>query len=202
MLTNSQQMMISDFTGRQGYGRLLIGWKGRSEIFKDASGPPTSLGPLDPDVANTFVEQSYFLLMTLRPINLYRGFETAGLQAPYGRDHPSYILNLLTQRKPGRPDGRWWTSRRPSASIDDLKLPDLHRGEDRDGAAVTREWNRLDFYIEGELPIGSHVYVGRAAPQQESALYGGQRYSGGAIQFRLPESPDRMLRNFKQHAAA
>jgi hypothetical protein len=99
-------------------------------------------------------------------ITLYHGFETAGLRAPFGEDHPSYILGLLKERNPSRPDGRWWTPQRPSASIDNLGLSDLHRGEDRDSSAITLKWNRLDRYAEGQLAGGSLVYVGRAAPQK------------------------------------
>lgn len=100
-------------------------------------------------------------------------------------DHPSFYMNLVNQRHPGTPDGRWWSPGRPSKSIDNLRLSDMHRAEDRDNPAVLTEWNRLDYYLEADLPIGSLVYVGRAAPQQESTLYGGKRYAGGGFQFRL-----------------
>lgn len=49
------------------------------------------LGALSQSIANTFVEQFYLLISTNRFIKLYRGFETAGLRAPFGKDHPSYI---------------------------------------------------------------------------------------------------------------
>jgi len=77
-------------------------------------------------------------------------------------------------------------------SIDDLKLSSMHRVEDRANSAIKLEWNRLDFYLEADLPAGSLIYVGRAAPQQESAAYGGKRYGGGGYQFRLTASPQHV----------
>lgn len=82
-----------------------------------------------------------------------------------------------------------------------MRLSDRHRGEDRDSSAITRQWNRLDYFLEAELRIGSMVYVGRAAPQRESKLYGSERYGGGAIQFRLPNPPQQMLSNLKCYVA-
>lgn len=200
MDSSFQKMMIEDLTGPNGYGRILIGWTGQSEFVKDAN-QPILLGSLPKELADTFVDRTYFLLSTQRPVTLYRGFETGGLTAPFGRDHPSFILQVLAERKPAIPDGYWWSSRRPSASIDALRLADLHRGEDRDSLAITMKMNRLDYYVEGSLPRGSLVYVGRAAPQQEDALYGRQLYSGGGLQFRLPLAPSRMLRDFKSYSA-
>ena len=86
-------------------------------------------------------------------------------------------------------------------SIDDLKLSSIHRAEDRDKSAIKLEWNRLDFYLEAQLPAGSLIYVGRAAPQQEGAAYGGGRYGGGAFQFRLTDSPERLLQSVKHYSA-
>jgi hypothetical protein len=54
--------------------------------------------------------------------------------------------------------------------------------------------HRSDYYLESELPVGAFVYVGRAAPQQESALYGGKKYGGRGTQFRLTEPPAKALR--------
>ena len=85
--------------------------------------------------------------------------------------------------------------------IDDLKLPAAQREQHRADAAIKLEWNRLDFYLESELPMGSLIYVGRAAPQQETAAYGGKRYGGGGYQFRLTDSPDRALPWIKRYAA-
>jgi hypothetical protein len=202
VLTNFQKMMIEDLSGPNSYGQPLVGWKGQIQFFKNTTAPANPLGPLDAKFADTFVEQVFFLLATRRSVTLYRGFETAGLQAPFGKDHPSFIYNVLASRKPGKPDGQWWTPRRPSASIDNLRLSDLHRGEDRDSSSITLQWNRLDYYLEGELRVGSLVYVGRAAPQQETELYGGDRYGGGSIQFRLPRYPQQMLSDLKCHVAA
>lgn len=61
--------------------------------------------------------------------------------------------------------------------------------------------NGLDYYLEADLPIGSLVYVGRAAPQQERALYGGKRYGGGGFQFRLTSPPAQAFRSMKRHVA-
>ena len=93
------------------------------------------------------MDRSYFLLATGRSIKVYRGFETAGLKAPFGKDHASYVLDVLAERKPGGPNGQWWMPRRPSASIDNLRLSDLHQSDDRDNPAITLEWNRLDYYV-------------------------------------------------------
>ena len=79
-------------------------------------------------------------------------------------------------------------------AIDDMRLPDTDRSEHRDSAAIQLEWNRIDYYLESELPAGALVYVGRAAPQQESALYGGKKYGGRGTQFRLTEPPAKALR--------
>jgi len=146
MLTDLQQQMLTDFGDSYGYGRVLVGWNGQTEIFKDPAGPPLLPGPLDRRLAGTFIQQSYFLVSTQRPIKLYRGFESAGLSAPFGKDHPSYILGLVAKRDPGRPDRQWWMPKRPSISIDNLGLPDLHRGEDRADAAILREWNGCGYF--------------------------------------------------------
>jgi hypothetical protein len=200
MLSSFQELMMEDIGGPNGYGRILVGWTGQSEFIRNTKELAPS-GPLANDLVYTFVDGTYFLVSTQRPVTLYRGFETAGLTAPYGKDHPSFIFQVLTKRNPGTPDGHWWSPRRPSASIDNLRLSDLHRGEDRDSLAITLKMNRLDYYLEGSLPSGSLVYIGRAAPQQEDALFGRQLYSGGGMQFRLPLPPGRMLRDFKTHGA-
>jgi hypothetical protein len=132
------------------------------------------------------------VLRTGRKISIYRGYETAGLDAPFGKDQASYIRGLLAQRKPGRPDGLWWTPSRPSTEIESLKLPNMHRAEHRINSAIKLEWNRLDYYVESELPLASLVYVGRAAPQQESAAYGGKKLGGGGFQFRLTQPADTL----------
>jgi hypothetical protein len=77
----------------------------------------------------------------------------------------------------------------------------MHRVEDRSNAAVTRKWNRLDYYLEAELPTGTLVYVGRAAPQQEQALYGSGQYNGGSIQFRLTKPPHETFLWMKRYKA-
>ncbi len=200
MLTPYQQMLLKDVGAPDGYGTPLAGWKGQQQFFK---GPPdpTRLTALTPDLAQTYVEGVYILLRTKRKILIYRGYETAGLEAPFGRDHPSFLRNLVSQRRPGTPDGWWWTPARPSMEIDDLRLPAMQREQHRADAGIKLEWNRLDFYLESELPLGSLIYVGRAAPQQETAAYGGKRYGGGGYQFRLTDSPDRALPWMKRYAA-
>jgi hypothetical protein len=202
MQTPYQQMLLKDIGSADGYGVPLAGWKLQQQFF---IGPTASvpLGPpltaLSIDLAMTFVEGVYFLLKTTREIAVYRGFETKGLTAPYGKDHPAY--GLVPFRKPGTPDGLWWTPGRPSLEIDNLGLSSMHRAEPRDSAGIKLEWNRLDYYLEGVLPMGSLVYVGRAAPQQESAAYGRRKYSGGGYQFRLTGPPTQVLRSMKQYRA-
>lgn len=191
MLSPYQKTLLEDVDGPTGYGSALIAWKGQQEFFRSRA-PGTVGTPLASDLALTFVEQVYVLLRTGRKISIYRGYETAGLDAPFGKDHPSYMRNLLAQRRPGRPDGLWWTPSRPSMEIDDLKLSGMHRAEHRSNSAIKLEWNRLDYYLESELPLSSLVYVGRAAPQQESAAYGGKRLGGGGFQFRLTQAPETL----------
>ena len=57
------------------------------------------------------------------------------------------------------------------------------------------------FLLESETAFGLLIYVGRAAPQQETAAYGGKRFGGGGCQFRLTDSPDRVLPWMKRCAA-
>ena len=56
-------------------------------------GPPH--GAPSAPLTLTFVEQFYLLLSIQRVVHVYRGFETAGLRAPYGTDHPSFIADLV-----------------------------------------------------------------------------------------------------------
>ena len=85
--------------------------------------------------------------------------------------------------------------------IDNLKLADLHRAEHRANSSIKLEWNRLDYYLESELPVGSFVYAGRAAAQQESGAYGGKLLGVGAFQFRLTKPPDQALPWMKRYQA-
>ena len=200
-MTPYQEMLLKDASAPNvGYGTPLAAWRGQQLFFK---GPPNAarLTPLAPELALTFVESSYILLRTMRRILIYRGYETAGLESPYGKDHPSFLRGLVSGRKPGKPDGLWWTPARPNVEIDNLKLAAMHREQPRNDAAIKKEWNRLDFYLESELPLCSLIYVGRAAPQQEADAYGGTRYGGGGYQFRLTDSPDRVLPWMKRYAA-
>jgi hypothetical protein len=201
MLTNYQKMLIGDLSGANSYGTPLVGWKRQLEFLRNAGAPPQP-GALDANLASAFVEDVYVLLRTGRVVQVYRGFEVAGLKAPFGMDHPSFIQGLLAQRKPGTPDGLWWTPARPSMAIDNMRLPDIHRSEHRDSAAIKLEWNRIDFYLQSELPAGALIYVGRAAPQQESALYGGKRYGGGGVQFRLTTSPEKAFQLMRRYVAS
>ncbi len=200
MLTPYQQLLLNDVSAPNGYGAPIAAWKGQQQIFKE---PPNAnrVTALSQDLAQTFVEESYILLRTRRQILIYRGYETAGLEAPFGKDHPSYFRNLVSLRRPGTPDGLWWTPARPSMAIDVLKLPSIDREQHRGDSGIKLEWNRLDFYLESELPVGSLIYVGRAAPQQEIAAYGGKRLGGGGYQFRLTEPPERALPWMKRYAA-
>ena len=199
MLTNYQRMLMEDLAGGDSYGKPLIAWKGSIEFYRNA-GAPSAPGSLASNLALTFVEQVYVLLQTKRSIRVYRGYETAGLKAPFGLDHQSFIRGLVASRHPGTPDGLWWTPARPTLAIDNLRLSDIHRSEPRRNSAVTLEWNRIDYYLESELPIGALVYVGRASAQQESAIYGGRRYEGGAFQFRLTAPPEFALPWMKRYA--
>lgn len=201
MLTDYEALLLGDLQRADSYGTPLVGWRGRAEFFRDPSAPPQP-GALDMNLAFTFVEGVYVLLRTGRVVQLYRGYETAGLIAPFGRDHPSFIQGLLAQRKPGTPDGLWWTPARPSMAIDNLRLPDVHRSDHRDSSAIKLEWNRIDYYLQGELFPGALVYVGRVAPQQETALYGGKKYSGGGMQFRLTVPPGKAFRSMKRYVAS
>lgn len=191
MLTNMQRMLLEDLQSSDSYGTPLVGWSGHSVFFK-GTGAPAVPGVLTPDLASTFIDSTYILLRTKRLVQIYRGYETAGLTAPFGTDHPSFFQGLVSQRRPGTPDGRWWTPSRPTLAIDNLGLSDVHRTEPRSNSAIKLEWNRLDYFLESELSIGSLVYVGRAAPQQESAAYGRQRYGGGGMQFRLTSDPSTL----------
>ena len=194
MLTPYQQMLLKDMSAPEEYGKPLAGWKGQQQFF---TGPPSParLTALTSDLAQTFVEGVYFLLRTKRKISIYRGYETEGLEAPFGRDHASFLRS--GDRALRTVCGR----RRPSLAIDNLKLAAVHREQPRSDAAIKLEWNRLDFYLESELPLGSLIYVGRAAPQQETAAYGIRSYSGGGYQFRLTEPPDRALPWMRRYAA-
>lgn len=199
MLDTFQKTMMADFGGENGYGTILAGWKGQSEFVRESKGP-LPLGPLG-GPAKDFVDSVYFLISTRRAITLYRGFETAGLQAPFGKDHPSFVMKLIAHRSPSRPEGNWWSPRRPSASIDRLRLSDLHRSEDRDSLAIGKSFNRLDYYLQAELPQSSLAYVGRAAKLREDALFGSESYSGGGVQFFLPADPFQMLDRFRIYRA-
>jgi hypothetical protein len=192
-VTPYQKTLLEDIGGRDGYGKPKAAWRGHEEFFRDST-QKVPAGPLVLNLALTFIEQVYALVVTTRSIRVYRGYETAGLTAPFGKDHSSFIQGLVGQRHPGKPDGLWWTPSRPSMEIDNLLLSDLHRSEHRSNSAIKLEWNRLDYYLEGELPVGSSVYVGRAAPQQESAAYGGKSLGGGGFQFRLMNLPSHVKR--------
>ena len=76
----------------------------------------------------------------------------------------------------------------------------MHRETDRNNVAVTRGFNRLDYYLEGTLQPGSAIYVGRATRQQEEAAFGGKNYPGGAIQFFV-ENPTNQITVSRTHQA-
>lgn len=187
MLTKYQADLVQDV---RGYGGPLAGWKGQTEIFRAHGAPAHPDALLDPKHLDSFVERTYFLIVTARVIKLYRGCERGGLKAPYGMDHPSFWLGLVTKRNPATPDGCWWSPMRPGVAIDNLHLPSWQREQARADIGVKKEWSRLDFWIEADLRCGSLVYIGRTAPQKETAMYGGGEYHGGAIQFRLTEQPE------------
>lgn len=199
MLSAFQESLFQDLKGPSSYGAPLVGWKEQTEFFR-AKTAPAHPGALPMGLPGTFIQQTYFLVRTTRPVTVYRGYETEGLKAPFGDDHPSFFRGLVSSRNPGKPDGRWWTPARPTLSIENLHLSEMHRVAPRAGAAVTKEWNRLDYWLEAELPPSALIYVGRASPQQEKAAYGGGKYGGGDFQFRLTESPEVAFRWMKRYA--
>jgi hypothetical protein len=190
--------LLQDLTHPNTYGKPLIGWKNVIEFYRDRLAPPYP--PLINKLAETFVEHVYFLLRTTRRVTVYRGYETPGLRAPYGKDHPTYWHGLIADRQPATPDGRWWSPSRPSLVIDDLKLSSMHRSDVRDGLAISREFGRLDYWLEADLPLNAPIYVGRAGPLQESKLYGGQRL-GRTMQFRLTQPPEQAFSWMKRYAS-
>lgn len=198
MRTTYQQSLLSDLLAHSSYGSPLIGWKDGQLIFR-ADGNLPAIGALEPMHWPTFVQNTYFLLKTSRLVRVYRGYETPGLKAPYGTDHPSFYLSLIKNRNPARPDGRWWSPARPALAIDSLRVSSAARLSARSGSAIAKEWNRLDYWIEAELPIGALVYVGRASPQQDALAYGGERYGGGDFQFRLRDNPETVFRWMRRY---
>jgi hypothetical protein len=85
VVTEYQKILINDLSGPNSYGTPLVGWKRQIAFFNNANAP-VQLGALRPDLASTFVEDVYFLLRTNRMVRVYRGFEVAGLKAPFGVD--------------------------------------------------------------------------------------------------------------------
>jgi len=197
MLSSFQRDLLGDLQQEGTYGTPLIGWCGQKEIFR-SSGAPTHVGALTAQLSNTFVEETYFLVRTIRAVRVYRGYETQGLTAPYGRD---ISASLVASRTPGTPDGLWWTPARPTLAIENMGLPSEARETVRAGTAIIKEWNRLDYYLEAELKPFAYVYVGRACPQQEKAIYGGRTYRGGNFQFRLTEKPETAFSSMQRYAA-
>jgi hypothetical protein len=200
MLTSFQQSLLSELQHRDGYGQPLMGWNGGLVIFRGPGGLQPA-GTLEPMHWLCFIQNTYFLVKTTRPVSVYRGYETPGLKAPYGTDHPSFYLSLVKNRNPAKADGRWWSPARPALAIDDLGASSADRSSARSGSAIARAWNRLDYWIEAELPVGALVYVGRASPQQDQLAYGGARYGGGDFQFRLREDPETAFRWMKRYTA-
>jgi hypothetical protein len=195
-----QKSLFDDLTHPDSHGKPLAGWQNQTEIFR-GTGAQMTPGALPLDLAGTFIEKLYFLVRTTRVIRVYRAYETAGLTAPFGKDHPSFLRGLVASRHPGKPDGLWWTPARPSLAIENMGLSSMQREGPRRGAAVNLEWNRMDYWIEAELPAGGLVYVGRAAPQQEKAAYGGGKLGGCDFQFRLTQPPDVAFTSMKRYTA-
>ena len=114
MLTRYQQELLKDVGApSDGYGEPLAAWKG-SQLFFKSDRATGVLTPLPADLAATFVEGVYILLKTKRSISVYRGYETKGLEAPFGKEHASFVQSLVSKRLPGKPDGMWWTPSRPA----------------------------------------------------------------------------------------
>ena len=130
MLSSFQNTLFKDLKAPTSYGEPLVGWDSGAEIFRRAGAPPFP-SSVAADLANTFIQRTYFLLRTTRPVAVYRGYETEGLKAPFGTGHPSFRLGLVARRMPGKPDGMWWTPARPALAIDNLGVSDIHRIEPR-----------------------------------------------------------------------
>jgi hypothetical protein len=158
--------------------------------IQSASGAPPHPGPLCIVDAQKFTSSIYALVKTVRPLTIYRFYETSNLQAPYGREHNSFISGHVKKRVPAKMLGGWWSCKRPSLTIDNLGYSDEHRKDDRAGMAVLKEWNRFDVCVEAILKTASLVYVGRTAQQAENVSFETDHgrtilYAGGAIQFLL-----------------
>src|SRR5215469_18372283 len=67
MLTSFQEDLLHDLTSRGSYGPPLIGWKGQVVIHRAANAPAVP-GYLVPGLAGNFVEETYFLPRTQRPV--------------------------------------------------------------------------------------------------------------------------------------
>ena len=64
MLSQFEKDLLEDIgRPRDGYGAPVQGWRGPVAIFKDPKRPLAAL-PLSSDLAATFVQQVYFLLIT------------------------------------------------------------------------------------------------------------------------------------------
>jgi hypothetical protein len=170
------------------YGSLLRAWEGAREI---GSAPvPVFHGPLPMHDARKFTLSVHSLLRIERPVVVYRFYETAGLLAPFGQDHPSYVSGAVRRRVPAGKLGGWWSPRRPSLMIDGLGHSSDQRQEDRRVLGVNREWNRFDTCVEATLVPGSLVFAGRTAPQAEDRAFETDQgrtifHRGGTMQFLL-----------------
>jgi hypothetical protein len=160
-----------------------------------------SVAPLPVRDADAFLHSMYALVRTAREITIYRMSETQGLEAPYGKDHPSYYRGLVQKRTPSKMWGRWWTPTRPGLLIDNVGVATDLRTDTRQSNAVKREWGRFDLCVQARLPIDTSIHVGRVAPQTENRAFqtdNGRtiRYSGGGMQFLLPSPSVVVPENF------
>ena len=93
-ISNDAQPPAAGHVGRDasrgGYGNIAGRLNGPAEFLK-TPGAALRPGALARNLASTFKEKVYILVKLQRAVRVYRGFETAGLQAPFGRDHPSFI---------------------------------------------------------------------------------------------------------------
>lgn len=170
-----------------GYGTVLRAWEGARGITS-----PARLmvhRPLSMDDARRFTLAVHVLLRTIRPITVYRFYETGSLSTLHGKE-PCPVSGTVRHRVPAEMLGGWWSPRRPSLMIDGLGVSSDHRQQDHRDIVVNKEWYEFDTCVEATLAPNSLVYAGRTAPQAEGRSFetdhGRTIFApGGAAQFLL-----------------
>jgi hypothetical protein len=163
-----------------GYGLVTYLAKGPMRI--NASGAPSAGSAMSPaapllraEIAKNFLHDLYALVWTTRRLTIYRFYGT----------NAKAEASLL---------GAYWTPARPSLRIDHLGYESMH-DTSRADLSLKRAWNPMIDLVEADLAPGTHIYVGRAAPQSEM----GVRFGGGAIQFlvRMPTHRLHLKGNYR-----